>query len=226
MKRRDFAALTGLGTGALLLPHFPGFGSSLPVDPTRLLEPGLDVAQKKRLADAALTAAKSAGASYADVRIGRYLNQSIFTREKQVQNIASGESFGAGIRVIASGTWGFAATNDVSETSLARTAQRAVAMAKANARIQKEPVQLAPQRGYGEVSWKTPIEINAFTVPVKEKADLLLAANAKALENGASFVNSSLFQINEQKYFASTDGSYIDQDIHRIWPTFTATVVD
>ena len=35
-----------------------------------------------------------------------------------------------------------------------------------------------------------------------------------------------LFQVNEQKYFASTDGSYIDQDIHRIWPTFTVTTTD
>jgi TldD protein len=63
-------------------------------------------------------------------------------------------------------------------------------------------------------------------VPIKDKVDLLLAANAKAMENGASFVNSVLFQVNEQKYFASTDGSYIDQDIHRIFPTFGVTVVD
>ena len=217
--------LAGLATGALLLPPFPGRAGTL-VDPARLLEPGLDVAQKKRLADAALNAAKSAGASYADVRIGRYLNQSIFTREKQVQNIASGESFGAGIRVIAGGSWGFAATNDVSDASLAKTAQLAVAMAKANAKTQKEPVQLAPQKGYGEVSWRTPIKQNAFEVPVAQKAELLLAANAAALANGANFVNSSLFQVNEQKYFASTDGSYIDQDIHRIWPTFTVTAID
>ena len=217
--------LTGLATGALLLPNFPGFGGTL-VDPARLLEPGLDVIQKKRLADAALNTAKSAGASYADVRIGRYLNQSIFTREKQVQNIASGESFGAGVRVIANGSWGFAATNDVSDKGLAKAAQLAVAMAKANAKTQKEPVQLAAQRGYGEVSWKTPIKQNAFEVPVAQKADLLLAANAQALANGANFVNSSLFQINEQKYFASTDGSYIDQDVHRIWPTFSVTAID
>jgi len=46
------------------------------------------------------------------------------------------------------------------------------------------------------------------------------------MQNGAAFVTSNLFQVNEQKYFASTDGSYIDQDIHRIWPTFTVTVVD
>ena len=225
MKRRDFVGLTGLAAGALFLPDFPSLGGT-PVDPARLLEPGLDVAQKKRLADAALNAAKTAGATYADVRIGRYLNQSIFTREKQVQNLTSGESFGAGVRVIASGTWGFAATNDVSNAGLAKAAQLAVQMARANSKVQKEKVQLAPQTGYGEVRWKTPIQQNAFEVPIAQKVELLLAANARALDNGASFVNSSLFQINEQKYFASTDGSYIDQDIHRIWPTFSVTAID
>ncbi|WP_026880384.1 TldD/PmbA family protein [Hymenobacter norwichensis] len=224
MKRRDFVGLTGLASGALFLPSFPSLGGDL-VDPARLLA-SVDPAVSKRLADAALNAAKSAGASYADVRIGRYLNQSIFTREKQVQNIVSGESFGAGVRVIANGTWGFAATNTVTEAGLVKAAQLAVQIAKANAKVQKDPVKLAPQQGYGEVSWKTPIQQNAFEVPVKQKADLLLAANAKALENGASFVNSSLFQINEQKYFASTDGSYINQDVHRIWPTFSVTAID
>ena len=225
LKRRDFTTLAGLGAGALLLPGFPALAGT-PVDAARLLEPGLDVAQKKRLADAALSAAKGAGASYADVRIQRTLNQGIFTREKQVQNIASGETQGIGIRVIANGTWGFAATNVLTEASVAKTAQQAVAIAKANSKVQKEPVHLAAQQGYGQVSWKAPIEINAFEVPVKQKVDILLAANAAALSNGASFVNSALFQVNEQKYFASTDGSYIDQDIHRIWPTFGVTVVD
>jgi TldD protein len=225
LNRRDFTTLTGLATGALWLPAFPSLAGNL-VDPAQLLEPGLDVAQKKRLADVALTAAKAAGATYADVRIQRTLNQSIFTREKQVQNIASTESFGVGIRVIANGTWGFAATNNVTDAGIAKTAQQAVAIAKANSRVQKEPVKLAPQKGYGEVSWKAPIEKNAFEVPIKEKVDLLLAANGEALSNGASFVNSALFQVNEQKYFASTDGSYIDQDIHRIYPTFGVTVVD
>ncbi|AWM32798.1 TldD/PmbA family protein [Hymenobacter nivis] len=226
MKRRDFVGLTGLAAGALFLPSIPGFGHGLLVDPAQLLEPGLDVAQKKRLADAGLNAAKAAGATYADVRIGRYLNQGIFTREKQVQNILSSESFGVGVRVIANGTWGFAATNDVSDAGLAKAAQLAVAIAKANSKVQKVQVQLAPQKGFGEVSWKAPIQQNAFEVPIKQKVDLLLAANAAALDNGANFVNSALFQVNEQKYFASTDGSYIDQDIQRIWPTFSVTAID
>ena len=225
MKRRDFVGLTGLAAGALFLPSFPSLGGTL-VDPARLLEPGADTALKKRLADAGLNAAKTAGASYADVRIGRYLNQGIFTREKQVQNIASTESYGVGIRVIANGTWGFASTNNVTEAGIAKAAQLAVQIAKANSKVQKEQVQLAPQSGYGEVSWKAPIQQNAFEVPIKDKVDLLLGVNAKALDLGVSFINSVLFQVNEQKYFASTDGSYIDQDIHRIYPTFGVTAID
>ena len=55
---------------------------------------------------------KPAGGS-GDVRIGRYLNQSIITREDKVQNIANSESAGIGIRVIANGAWGFAATRSM-----------------------------------------------------------------------------------------------------------------
>jgi TldD protein len=147
-------------------------------------------------------------------------------REKQVQNIVNTESYGVGVRVLANGTWGFAASSDVTDAGIAKATERALAIAKANSRVQKEPVKLAPQKGYGEVSWKHPIVKNAFEVPISQKVDLLLSANARALDNGANFVNSALFQVNEQKYFASTDGSYIDQDVHRIWPTFSVTAID
>jgi TldD protein len=223
MKRRDFIQLAGMGAGAMMLP-LPSFARS--VDPTRLLEPGMDVAKKKQLADVALNAARSAGASYCDVRIGRYLNQFIVTRENKVQRIVNTESFGTGIRVIVDGTWGFASTNDVTPEGIAKVAKQAAFIAKANAKIQKDPVKLAPVQSYGEQSYKTPIVKNAFEIPIKDKADLLLNANAKAMEKGASFINNVLFLVNEQKYFASSEGSYIDQDIHRTWPNFTVTVVD
>ena len=225
MNRRDFNQLIGMGTTGILLPTLPAFSRT--VSPEALLETGVDVATKKRLADAAMNAAKSKGASYTDVRIGRYLNQFVITREDKVQNIVSTESYGVGVRVIADGCWGFAAVVDAkSEADMAKAAEKAVAIAKANARLMKEPVQLAPQKGYGEVSWKAPIQRNAFEVPIKEKVDLLLSVNSAALKNGANFVNSVMFMVNEQKYFASTDGTYADQDIHRIWPNFTVTAID
>lgn len=223
MNRRDFVQLAGLGVGGMLLP-FPMLGAPVPFE--ALLEPSLAAEQKKQLADVGLNTARSSGASYADIRIGRYLNQFITTREDKVQSIVNSESFGAGIRVIASGTWGFAATNDVTPDGIKKATEIAVAIAKANSRHQKEPIRLAPVKSQGEVSWRTPIQKNAFEVPASEKVDLLLSANKAAVDAGASFVSSNLFMVNEQKYFASTDGSYIDQDIHRIWPTFTVTAID
>ena len=223
MRRRDFLYLTGIGAGASVMSSNPLFGR--PVDIEELLMP-VDVKLKKRMADIALNAARSKGASYADVRIGRYLNQVISTREAQVQNIGNSESYGLGVRVIANGSWGFSATDNLSDDSIAKAAENAVAIAKGNSKLMIEPVKLASQQGFGEVSWKTPIEKNAFEVPIKEKVDLLLSVNNEAIKLGAKYVNSSIFMVNEQKYFASTDGSYIDQDIHRIWPNFSVTKID
>jgi TldD protein len=220
VERRDFLYWTG-STLALAVPVY-----GRPVgDLVGALTP-IPTADKKRLADAALERARSSGATYADVRIGRYLNQFIQCRDLKIQGITNTESYGCGIRVIANGTWGFAATNDVTPDGVTRAAAQAVAIAKANSRLQTDPVKLAPQRGLGEVAWRTPIKKNAFDVPISEKADLLLAASKAALDGGASFVNSLLFLVNEQKYLATTDGSYIDQDVHRIWPTFNVTSVN
>lgn len=223
MKRRDFIYLTGMGATAAMLPGIPLMGN--PIDPERALDQ-IDVALKKRMADVALNAARAKGATYTDVRIGRYLNQFVITREDKVQNIVNTETYGMGIRVVANGSWGFAAIDKMDNDSIAKAAELAVSIAKENSRLLIEPVQLAPQKGYGEVSWKAPIEKNSFEVPVKEKVDLLLGVNDAAMKGGADYINSFLFMVNEQKYFASTDGSYIDQDIHRIWPTFFITKID
>lgn len=225
MKRRDFIHLAGIGAGAMMW-QLPFTGNARVVDPARMLDPLMDVTQKKVLADVALNTARSMGATYADVRIGRYLNQFVTTREKKVQNIISTESFGVGVRVIANGTWGFAAGNEVNQQGIKKVTEKAIAIARANSKFQKEPVTLAPTPAYGEVSWKTPIRKNGFEVPISDKVDVLLNANGKAMDKGANFISSILFLVNEQKYFASTDGSYIDQDVHRTWPNFTVTMID
>ncbi|MDZ4047154.1 MAG: TldD/PmbA family protein, partial [Pseudoxanthomonas sp.] len=219
MDRRNFLTLSGVGLAGLMMP----FGRVIAAED---LVSSLDIGIKKAMADAALQAARDAGASYCDVRIGRYLQQFVVTREDKVQNVVNTESTGVGIRVIANGAWGFAATSDLSTSGVANAARQAAAIAKANSGLQTTPVQLAPVKGFGEVSWRTPIVKNAMEVPVKEKVDLLLGVNAAAMAAGANFVNSTLFLVNEQKYFASTDGSYIDQDVHRIWAPFTVTAVD
>ena len=220
MERRDFLSMGGVALGTLLLP---AFGRAIAAE--ELMNP-MAVAFKKTLADTALGAATKAGASYCDVRIGRYLNQFISTRDLHVENVTNTESAGVGVRVICNGAYGFAATNDMSPDGVANAARTAVAIAKANARLQSAPVQLAPVKGVGEVAWATPIRKDWRLVPIKEKAELLIAANKAGMDGGATFMQSLMFQVNQQKYFASTDGSYIDQDIHRIYMPLTATAVD
>ncbi|MEO1581019.1 MAG: TldD/PmbA family protein [Pseudomonadota bacterium] len=220
MDRRKFLKVTGVGAGTIALPIT---GQAIAAE--ALLKPANSAAQQM-LADAALKAAKAAGATYADVRIGRYLNQFVVTRELKVQNIVNTESVGVGVRVIAKDTWGFAATSSLTPEAVAEAAQNAVAIAKANAVYQTEPVKLAPVKGVGEVSWRTPIKQNGMEIPIADKVDMLMAVNEAALENGADYVNSTLYLVNEQKYFASTDGSYIDQDVHRIWAPMGVTAVD
>lgn len=219
MDRRHFLTMSGLGIAGLMLPY----GRVIAADE---LVGTLDIAIKKAIADTALQAARDAGASYCDVRVGRYLQQFVVTREDKVQNVVNTESIGVGVRVIANGAWGFAATSDLGTAAVAAAARQATAIAKANSRLQTTPVQLAPVKGVGEVRWATPIEKNAMQVPISDKVELLLGVNAAAMKAGADFVNSTLFLVNEQKYFASTDGSYIDQDVHRIWAPFTVTAVD
>src|SRR5687767_9242437 len=170
--------MSGIGVAGLMLP----FGRAIAAEE---LLTTLDVARKKQLADAALQAATAAGATYSDVRIGRYLRQFVITREDKVQNVVNTESTGAGIRVIVNGAWGFAATNQLTAEGIAQAAQQAAAIAKANSKSQTSPVQLATVKGVGEVSWKTPIKKNAMEVPLKEKVGLLLGVNADAVNAGA-----------------------------------------
>ncbi len=187
-------------------------------------------AQAKRdrhaLAEQALGLAKKAGATYADIRISRYDNQSVRTRERQVQGVSSDSSYGYGIRVLKKGAWGFAASNDFREQTVADVVAQAVEIAEANASIQTRPVTLAPEKAF-EAEWKSGYEIDPFTVPLDKKVDLLLAVNEAALGvKGVAFVSSSASFVREDKFFASSLGSRIQQDLVRSYGTFGVTAVD
>ncbi|AVQ05345.1 TPA: hypothetical protein HH295_20410 [Xanthomonas vasicola pv. zeae] len=84
----------------------------------------------------------------------------MITREAQVVNVVNAESSGVGVRVLADGAWGCAATNTLTSDGVGTATLQAVAIAKANARLDGAPVQLAPVTPARQVSWKTPIKKN------------------------------------------------------------------
>ena len=225
MKRRDFLKL-GAATGAIGAAGVLNTGCRSTSSGAREASAARPDPQTADLAAVALDAARDAGADYADCRIADYRTQTLRTREARVTGITDREDRGFGVRVLVDGTWGFAASPKIDRDELASVARRAVAMARANARLQLEPVELAPVTPQVGV-WNTPVRRDAFDVPLDEKIDLLLSINAACLEvDGVSFANSSMMFVREHKLLATTDGALVEQTFHRLNPTFTATSVD
>jgi TldD protein len=181
---------------------------------------------KHKLASIALSRAKKLGASYADIRINRYRGESIFTREQQVQNVSRSQSFGFGVRVLIKGAWGFAASHDVSPDSVRRITELAADVARANAVYQRKPVQMVTAAKV-VTTWRSAFSKDPFEIGTDRKTEFLLKLNEAAMKaKGASFVTSGLSFQNEQKFYASTDGSTTEQYIIRTLPFFTVTAVN
>jgi len=214
--RREFLVTSGAALGAAALP---GWVLELEAAEAAAVDRG-------KLADAALGLAKQLGASYADIRIARYRNEQVSTRERQVLNVGRGQSFGFGVRVLVKGTWGFASSNRVNEEEVRRVTRQAIDIAKANSAFQRRPIQLSPVEKV-TANWKSTFEKDPFDLPLDAKIQLLMKINETALGvKGVNFVNSFLAFVNEQKFFASSEGSRIEQYIIRTFPSFTATAVD
>jgi TldD protein len=177
------------------------------------------------LAHEALNAARDAGASYADVRIGRYRRQSIATRERQVTSVRDTESYGLGVRTLVNGSWGFAATSTMTRAGAVGAARDAAAIARAAHALQKRRVELArvtPVTG----AWMTPVIRDPLDVPLEEKIALLLAANEAALKvKGVRFVTSSVALLREIKTLVTSEGTNVTQTLIRVGPEFSATAI-
>jgi TldD protein len=216
--RREFLRkASAAAVGAAVAPDL--LGGQTPVAPTPGDGPGKDLLM------AALQAARDAGASYGDARLGRYRRQMIATRERQVTGVTDAESYGLGVRVLVNGSWGFAATRDLTRPAVQALAQDAVRTARAATPVQKRAVVLAPVAPVVG-TWQTPVAVDPSEVPVEEKIALLLKTNEAALGvKGVRFVNSSLAVLREEKTLATTDGTFTVQTFHRVGPQFTATAI-
>src|SRR3954469_17136631 len=183
-------------------------------------------AARAEAADAALSRAAALGASYADIRINRYRRESVATRERQVQNVSRSASYGLGLRVLVNGAWGFAATNRVDPSAARAAAEQAIAIARANAALTTRKVVLA-NADKVVASWTNPIKRDPFDVSLEAKTAFLMKLNETAMAvPGVSFVSSQILFVDEQKYFASSEGSRITQRLVRTYPQFTATASD
>ena len=165
----------------------------------------------RRIAIEALDCALRSGVAYADVRAIECKDRGLSTKNGKPGHVASSESVGVGIRVLADGCWGFAATDDLSKSGIERTASLAVSVAQSSGLGKKHDVQLAPENKY-EVTWVSPCEIDPFAVGIEEQLGLLLEVDAELRRNpGITLAQANMSFHRSRQVFASSLGSVIDQ---------------
>ena len=236
--RRDFLKYTG-ATG-LLIASSDLVGELIAQSP----KGNPMTSMFKGLADVALGEAKKVGCTYADVRFTRSVNSGVNASGGTDRNADAAGGFGGGrgggrgsgaraggrpgaagfgVRVIHSGVWGFASSPIVTEDEIRRIARIAAEVAKASAIAKKVDVKLAPVPAYTEY-WSSPMKKDPSSVSTDEKqAFVQKVVDAAAKNKDVSSVNASVGINNEWKYFASTEGSYIEQETFEITPSFNVS---
>jgi TldD protein len=165
------------------------------------------------IAELILDVAVSSGATYADCRVVQRGIQALTVKDGGFAEVSSFEDEGAGVRVILDGAWGFVGVDRLDADTLRQAALDACRIARASARVRRHPVRLAPAPALVG-RYLTPVERDPFEVSLEEKMDLLIRADvAMASVAGVTSRESSLEFVREHRFFASSEGSDLEQVI-------------
>jgi TldD protein len=225
--RRDFLARSSVALAGVGIGLRPGVLGALPARSARpvaeLLPDLVDADTLRKLALAAMDAARGAGASYADIRIAnrRMLDMMYFYHRPDIPPISSlGFDYSYGVRVRVDGGWAFASGADPTVDGVAGATRRAAGRARDLAKVSgPAPEFVAAPVVTGE--WVTPVKIDPFSVSPDEHAYMLgayMEATSRAL--GAETQPSFYWQ-SETRVFASTEGSLVTQRLAQARPRVT-----
>ncbi|CAN5290709.1 TldD/PmbA family protein [soil metagenome] len=193
----------------------------------RSVDPDFLALPRRALADAALSAAFHAGASYADLRIHRITNEHIQLRDAELESSVETREVGFAVRVVVNGTWGFASHAELSPEVAAETARRAVSVAAVLEPLNAERIELAAEPVYSDTTWVSSYVTDPFDVPTPEKIGLLGEYCGRLLAaDGIDHVSAGVSAVKEQSYYADSFGSSITQQRVRVMPTLEAIAVD
>ncbi len=175
---------------------------------------------------AALQRARELGAEHADFRAERIRGQEIGLSDGHLETLLDADELGLAVRVVLNGTWGFAAAVDLTPQAAARAAEEAIDVARVAAAMNTERIDLAPEPGYGDVSWVSAYQQDPFSVNVADKLALLSDWSARLLASPViDHVDASLLQVRECKFFSDGSTTATQQRV-RLHPVLTAVAVE
>lgn len=173
----------------------------------------------------ALDLAKIRGARYTDVRVVENNTETLVVKDGVVESLNYSQSMGFGVRVLADGAWGFAASQDLNAKEVDRITDQALEIARASALVSGEEVDLGPAVT-SQGTYQTPIQIDAFSLSQAEKLEVLMAADTEmGRVKGLRSRRGNLTFIRENKWFANSEGAFTEQTIYEAGGGLQATAV-
>jgi len=173
----------------------------------------LDVARLKRV-------------DYADVRIVRRQNEEIEVKNGKVEALIQDEDVGFGIRILIQGAWGFACSSKVTKKEMETVFGKALKIAKASSMAKGREI-IFPHVPPVAARYQTPISIDPFGVSPETKLHLLLKADEIIRRNNKVKISEAFMgSYKTEKTFASTEGSYIEQEIMECGAGISATAIE
>ena len=166
----------------------------------------------RELCEEAIDGATASGAGYADARAVTRRVQHVATKNGDVESVSDGETEGIGVRVLVDGAWGFACDRRLTAEGAREAAGRAAAFARASAgRAGRRRVELASApAGRGE--YRTEARRDPVDVPLSEKVDLCLQAEAGMKHEDVKITEATVRAQREQRAFRSSEGADLYQE--------------
>jgi len=174
----------------------------------------------------ALKSLRNPALRYADIRWTETHQQHVRVRNGEVDALTATVDRAVGVRVLVGNGWGFAATSHVSDESILKTAQRALEVAAASHVASTAEVVLSDVEPH-VAQWASAFEIDPWSIPLDRKIDHLLAATEPMRgDKRIHQVSGDLSCYRQEKIFASTAGSYIEQTTTEMGGGIEAAALD
>ena len=173
----------------------------------------------KDLAEGAISKARSAGASYAEARVMETWERQFALKNGEPQPSFFAQGYGIGIRVIAGGALGFAATNDMKRPTVNEIAAKAVRLAKASSVVLKKPVAFDSSKP-ARKKWAAPETEKIEDADASWLRKVLLDVDGRIADGRAGvklpgrllFLDADLVE----RFYVNTDGATVEGRLPRV----------
>jgi TldD protein len=175
--------------------------------------------EAKQLAEAAVSRARDAGATYAEARVQATWGRQFVLKNGEPQPSFFAESYGIGIRVISKGALGFAATNDMSARSVTGLAGKAVKLAKASSSALAKPIEFDASKA-AKTKWAAPETKRVENADASWLRGVLVDVEKRIADGRAGVKIPGRFLILgadlEERYYVNSDGANVEGRLPRV----------